>query len=624
MRRGGGSGAEAVEPGGESDDVAGGVGARVATGVEGVGHLAGDGVELRESGETLGGEGVVTPPGRREKKGIVEALEGEGARDEGIVGVAAVEAGEGEAEVDAAFVGDELGGGAEVAFGADGIGDEQVPAEIEVGDFLVGVLREGGFEEAGGFVGFGGIGGEIESVAVEQGSGVVAAEARDEDEREEGKSGEVELRFACEGTSGGRCCERSEGGGEEREGGDIELEIEKGKDEVASERDGGEGAGRERFAARGASADEFAKKKGDEGQSAKKAGGAGFGPELDGGAVKLEDVFDAAVELSAVSGKDERSGAGAPAEQRAVGAHEETGVRHGGALTVALGESDRGGVGVEKQGAGAGVREGGGDQKNGADGAGGKKLFARQAGVEDGDSDKGGDCDETGAAAAGEQHECAEGGGEEPGKARAAMGRGEGEPEKKREGEAGEAGGVVGVAERVGVARVEAGEQRGGVGGIEKIEQPTRDAECGSQGEKLGEAEEEGSGAIGGVGLEGVVEEKERGEGSERNETDEKAGAAVEAEDGGEKENGRKRGGGEGPRAAGECERGGAAGASGQREDRRRGCGPKKQLPRRRIGACRAGIDDGQQENAGDGDEAQQSDDARGGDKGGVAHAFGG
>ena len=62
---------------------------------------------------------------------------------------------------------------------------------------------------------------------------------------------------------------------------------------------------------------------------------AEFGPELGGGVVQLEDVFGAAVESGAVAGVNEWGGAGAPAEERAIGAHAGGGGEHGGALDVA-------------------------------------------------------------------------------------------------------------------------------------------------------------------------------------------------------------------------------------------------------------------------------------------------
>jgi len=113
------------------------------------------------------------------------------------------------------------------------------------------------------------------------------------------------------------------------------LEIEDGENEIAGERGGGDRAGRETFAAIGAGGEQDAKKKRGEDEAAEEAGGAGFGEELERCAVELEDVFDAAVELGAVTWKNERGGAGSPAQQRTIGAHEKAGVGHRGALPIA-------------------------------------------------------------------------------------------------------------------------------------------------------------------------------------------------------------------------------------------------------------------------------------------------
>lgn len=488
----------------------------------------------------------MTPPRRREKERIVEALEGEGTRDDGIVGVAAIEAGEGEAEVDAALVGDELGGGAEVAFGADRIGDEQVPAVVEVGDFLVGVAGERSFEELGGFVLLGGVGGESESVAVEHRGWVGAGEAGDEEEREEGENGDVELGFAGERLFSGRCDEGSERGGDEGEGRNVELEIEQGENQVADEGGAGEGARRGRLATCRAGAEEFAKQKSREGEAGQQAGGAGFGIELKRCAVELEDVFDAAVELSAVARKDERGGAGAPAEQRSIVAHENCGVGHGRALAVALGEFGGRGVGVEEQRARARMGESDGEEEESAGAADDEELFARESGVEKSEDGERGDGDQPAAAAAGKQHECGERGGKQPGEARATVGRGKGEAGEKWEGEDGEAGGVVGVAERVGIAGEKSRQKRRGALGVEEIEQPTGDTENDDHGEKLGEAEQEGAGASR-VGLQRIVQQEKRGERAEGNKADEKTRAAVKTEGGGEKKDRREEGNGERP-----------------------------------------------------------------------------
>jgi hypothetical protein len=137
--------------------------------------VVGEGAEVGEfvgGARSEGGEGGVTPPGREEKRGVVEALEGEGAG--GFGGAVLVEAGEAEAEVDAAFVRDEVDRFDEVAFGGGGVGDDEEPAEIEVGDFLVGVEREGCAEEGDGLRGVGGSAatGEGERADVEFGRGI--------------------------------------------------------------------------------------------------------------------------------------------------------------------------------------------------------------------------------------------------------------------------------------------------------------------------------------------------------------------------------------------------------------------------------------------------------------------
>ncbi len=517
-----------------------------------------------------------------------------------------------------------MGGGAEVAFGADRIGDEQVPAVVEVSDFLVGVAGEGGFEQPGGFGFLGGIGGECEGLVVEERSGVGAREASDEDEGEEGKNGDVELGFASERVLSGRRNEGGERGGDEGEGGNVELEIEEGEDQVAGEGGAGEGAGRGRFAAWRAGADQFAKEKGCEGEAAEQAGDAGFGVELKRGAVELEDVFHAAVELGAVARKHERGGAGTPAEQRSVVAHEETGVGHGRALAVALGEFGGRGVGVEEQRAGARMGESDGEEEEGSRGADDEELFARQPGVEESEDGERGDGDQSAAAAAGKEHECGEGGGKQPGETRGTVGGGKGEAEEKRQGEDGEAGGVVGVAERVGIAGEKARQKRRGAFGVEEIEQPTGDAEGGDDGEELREAEDEGASAVGRIGLQRIVQQEKRGERAEGDKADEEARALVKAKRGGKKEDCREKGGGERPRPRRKRERFGEPCAGGQGEQRRGGCGPEEQQPRHRVGARGAGIDDGQQENAGDGDETQQPDEAGGEDGGGIAHAFAG
>ena len=113
--------------------------------------------ELGAGGGKEAGEGGFAPPGGREKRGVVEAFEGEGAGGGG--GTVLIQAGEAEAEVDAAFVGDEMDRFEKGAFGGDGVGDEEEPAEVEVGDFLVGVEGEGFAEEDDGFGGGGGWGG---------------------------------------------------------------------------------------------------------------------------------------------------------------------------------------------------------------------------------------------------------------------------------------------------------------------------------------------------------------------------------------------------------------------------------------------------------------------------------
>ena len=98
-----------------------------------------------------------------------------------------IEAGEAEAEVDAAFVGNEMEGFVEGAFGGGGVGDEEQPAEVEVGDFLVGIEGEGFAEEGDGLGGGGGRtgAGEGEGADVEGGRGVRAAEQHDDRERAE-------------------------------------------------------------------------------------------------------------------------------------------------------------------------------------------------------------------------------------------------------------------------------------------------------------------------------------------------------------------------------------------------------------------------------------------------------
>jgi hypothetical protein len=83
-----------------------------------------------------------------------------------------------------------MGGGCEMPLGGTRIANHQQPAEIEVGDLLIGILRERFPQQGDCAVGSSRLAGENKGVNVELRGWIAPAKERDAAERQERETGE--------------------------------------------------------------------------------------------------------------------------------------------------------------------------------------------------------------------------------------------------------------------------------------------------------------------------------------------------------------------------------------------------------------------------------------------------